>query len=88
MSSVLFPSGNSGKPKSQNVLIHFNKLEFKIYTYIGMKVKVLVTQSCPTLCDPMDCSLPGSSVHGIFQARVLEWVAIAFFACLWGEKKR
>ena len=35
-----------------------------------------VTQSCPTLCNPMDCSLPGSSVHGIFQARVLEWVAI------------
>ena len=35
-------------------------------------------QSCPTLCDPMDCSLLGSSVHGIFQARVLEWVAIAF----------
>ena len=35
-----------------------------------------VTQSCPTLCDPMDCSLPGSSVHGIFQARILEWVAI------------
>ena len=34
-------------------------------------------QSCPTLSDPMDCSLPGSSVHGIFQARVLEWVAIA-----------
>ena len=37
-----------------------------------------VAQSCPTLCDPMDCSLPGSSVHGIFQARVLEWGAIAF----------
>ena len=36
-------------------------------------------QSCPTLSDPMDYSLPGSSVHGIFQARVLEWVAIAFF---------
>ena len=35
-------------------------------------------QSCPTLCDPMDCSLPGFSVHGIFQARVLEWVAISF----------
>ena len=32
-----------------------------------------VAQSCPTLCDPMDCSLPGSSIHGIFQARVLEW---------------
>ena len=36
-----------------------------------------VAQSCPTLRDPMDCSLPGSSVHGIFQARVLEWGAIA-----------
>ena len=37
-----------------------------------------VTQSCPTLCDPIDCSLPGSSVHVIIQARVLEWVAISF----------
>ena len=37
-----------------------------------------VTQSCPTLCDPMDCSLPGSSIHGIFQARIVEWVAISF----------
>ena len=37
-----------------------------------------VTQSCPTLCDPMDCSLPGSSVHGIFQAIALEWIAISF----------
>ena len=37
-----------------------------------------VAQSCPTLCDPMDHSLPGSSVHGIFQARILEWVAISF----------
>jgi len=45
-----------------------------------MKVKSEseVAQSCPILSDPMDCSLPGSSVHGIFQARVLEWVAIAF----------
>ena len=37
-----------------------------------------VTQSCLTLCDPVDCSLPGSSVHGIFQAIVLEWIAISF----------
>ena len=37
-----------------------------------------VSQSRPTLCDPMDCSLPGSSVHGILQARVLHWVAISF----------
>ena len=46
-----------------------------------------VAQSCPTLSDPMDCSLPGSSVHGVFQARVLEWGAIAFsetsyYSCL------
>ena len=45
-----------------------------------MKVKSEseAAQSCPTLSDSMDCSLPGSSVHGIFQARVLEWGAIAF----------
>ena len=45
-----------------------------------MKVKSEseVTQSCPTLRDPKDCSLPGSSIHGIFQAGVLEWGAIAF----------
>ena len=39
-----------------------------------------VAQSCPTLSHPMDCSRPGSSVHGIFQARVLEWSAIAFYS--------
>ena len=39
--------------------------------WFGVKCEVLVAQSCPTLCDPMDCSLPGSSVHGIFQARML-----------------
>ena len=45
-----------------------------------MKVKSEseVAQSCPTLSDPMDCSLPGSSIHGISQARVLKWGAIAF----------
>ena len=43
-----------------------------------MKSESEVAQSCPTLSDPLDCSPPGSSVHGIFQARVLEWVAIAF----------
>ena len=47
-----------------------------------LKSKSEVAQSCPTLSDPMDCSLPGSSVHGIFQARVLEWGAIAFLASL------
>ena len=39
---------------------------------------VLVAELCPTLCNPMDCSLPGSSVHGILQTRILEWVAISF----------
>ena len=37
-----------------------------------------VAQLCPTLCDPVDCSPPGSSIHGILQARILEWVAISF----------
>ena len=45
---------------------------------VKVKSESEVAQSCPTLRDPMDCSLPGSSVHGIFQARILEWVAIAF----------
>ena len=43
-----------------------------------VKCESEVAQSCPTLSDPMDCSLPGSPIHGIFQARVLEWGAIAF----------
>ena len=43
-----------------------------------VKVKVKSLSCCPTLSDPMDCRLPGSSIHGIFQARVLEWVAMAF----------
>ena len=41
-------------------------------------VAILVAKSCPTLCSPMDCSPPGFSVHGISQARILEWVAISF----------
>ena len=44
----------------------------------GKPKNVLVTQSCPSLCNPMDCSLSGSSVHGILQARILEWDAISF----------
>ena len=54
-----------------------------------MKVKSEseVAQLCPTLSDPVDCSLPGSSIHGIFQARVLEWGAIAFSENLLGTWK-
>ena len=58
--------------KNTGVGCHF-LLQFR-----KVKSESEVTQSCPTLRDPMDCSLPGSSVHGIFQARILEWVAIAF----------
>ena len=55
------------------------KIPFRTLRRVARRLKeVLVTQSCPTLCDPMDCSPPGSSVHGILQARILEWVAIPF----------
>ena len=57
--------------KNTGVSYHF-LLQFR-----KVKSESEVAQSCPTLSDPMDCSLPGSSVHGIFQARVLEWGAIA-----------
>ena len=61
-------------------------MSYQEYSKNQMDVNVLrraeseseVAQSCPTLFDPMDCSLPGSSLHGILQARVLEWVAISF----------
>ena len=45
--------------------------------FLSEKKRKLVSQSCPTLCHPVDCSLLGSSVHGIFQARILEWIAIS-----------
>ena len=49
--------------------------------HMKVKSESEVAQSCPTLSDPMDCSPPDFSIHGIFQARVLEWGAIAFSAC-------
>ena len=58
--------------KNTGVGCHF------LLQYMKVKSEREVAQSCPTLSDPMDCSLPGSSVHGICQARVLEWGAIAF----------
>ena len=57
---------------------HYFSLMVEVGPKEPMKVKVLIAQSCPTLCDPMDSSLPGSSVHGILQASILEWVAIPF----------
>ena len=65
--------------KNTGVGCHF------IFQCTKVKSESEVAQSCPTLSDPMDCSLPGSSIHGIFQARVLEWGAIAFsMLLLWG----
>ena len=55
------------------------------FVVLGAAAKSL--QSCPTLCDPMDCSLPGLSVHGILQARTLEWVAISFSMHESGKRK-
>ena len=59
--------------KSTGVGCHF------LLQCMKVKSESEVAQSCPTLSDPMDCSLPGSSIHGIFQARVLEWGAIACY---------
>ena len=64
------PWGSPGK--NTGVGCHF------LLQCMKMKSESEVAQSSPTLSNPMDCSLPGSSVHGIFQARVLEWVAISF----------
>ena len=57
--------------------IFFKQFLFFSVSYHGT-VLCLATQTCLTLCDPMDCSLPGSSVHGILQARILEWAAMPF----------
>ena len=58
--------------KNTGVGCHF------LLQFMKVKSEREVAQSCPTLSDPTDCSLPGSPAHGIFQARVLEWGAIAF----------
>ena len=50
----------------------------RTHPYLGCDDCVLVAQSCQTLCDPTDCNLPGFPVHGILQARILEWIAIPF----------
>ena len=61
-----------------NLAVDFGIKQIWAHHFKWSKVKVLVAQLCLTLCDPMDCSPPGSSVHGILQARILEWVAISF----------
>ena len=70
--SVRLPRPWDSPGKNTGVGCHF------LLQCMKVKSESEVAQSCPTLSDPMDCSLPGSSIHGIFQARVLEWGAIAF----------
>ena len=55
---------------------HSTDVTYLLYPFLDSDVQRMCAQSCQTLCDPVDCSLPGSSVHGIFQARILEWVAM------------
>ena len=61
--------------REKGTLVYFKLL----FTIKADESESKVTQSYPTLCDPKDWSLTGSSVHGVFQARILEWVAISFF---------
>ena len=65
------------KKSSSSLNIHVLRCSWK-GGQAGASAAAKSLQSCPTLCDPIDSSLPGSSVHGIFQVRVLEWGAIAF----------
>ena len=78
-----------GISKSRTRLIYLEKPVFikrrevkervDILSFVHHMISIIeVTQSCPTLCDPVDCSPPSSSIHGILQARILEWVAIFF----------
>ena len=83
--SVLQMTAFSSDPYSLSTRVVFNNLtglpatNFLTANLSFLPVLcVLVAQSCPAFCHPMDCSPPGSSVHGIFQARILEWVAISF----------
>ena len=80
-SGVPFPTpGDLPNPGIEPMSLHWqaDSLPLSHPIKLGNHAAAKSLQSCPTLCDPMDCSLPGSSVHGIFQARVLEWGAIAF----------
>ena len=78
--------GQTDPPTPSILYPHYpiNKKQIQRYQYLNRrtlnsgKVKVLVAQSCATLDNRMDCSLPGSSVHGMLQARILQWVAIPF----------
>ena len=84
---ILYQLSYQGSPHARKVMLRIHHTKFQ--QYVNQELPDVqagfrkgrgreVTQSCLTLCDAMDCSLPGSSIHGIFQARVLEWAAISF----------
>ena len=83
--AAISSSRGSSQPRNQTrvsciadwVPMHRFLEEVVFELYVQKWKESEIAQSCPTLCDPMDCSLSGSSVHGIFQARVLEWIAIS-----------
>ena len=76
LEGVAFPfSRGSSHPRDRTQVLH---IAGRFFTSWATRENLLVTQSCWTLCDPVDCSPPGFSVHGILQARTLEWVAISF----------
>ena len=76
--SLSLLQGISPTQGSNPGLLQWRQILYYLRHQGSPKVKVLVTQSCLILCDPMDCSPSGSSVHGILQARILEWVVISF----------
>ena len=78
----LFSNDILGKPHYPmiNEILSHSLLVFSLFCLLSVlsESEIEVAQSCLTLCNPIDCSLPGSSVHGILQARIMEWVAISF----------
>ena len=73
------PSLGFSRQEHWSGLPFYSCMKVKSESEVAQVAYLKVTQSCPTPSNPMDCSLPGSSIHGIFQARVLEWGAIVFF---------
>ena len=74
--------GLHGSSKGSNILHNLSKPSLWTFKSQELDACMLVTQSCPTLCNPMNCSSPGCSVHRILQARTLEWVAVSFLGDL------
>ena len=93
---TLFSSRESSQPRGQTLISCIGRrILYQWATWETLDIYVEresseseVTQSCLTLCDPVDCSLPGSSIHGIHQARILKWVAISFSRGIFPTRNR